>query len=715
MEAVFLTLLNRSISAGWLVLAVVILRFLLKKAPKWAACLLWAVVAVRLLCPFSLKSPLSLIPSPETLSPYTMQFSQNPELDSGIPALDCVLNPTFQKAFTPSPYASVNPLHIWIFFCSVLWAAGVVILLLCACVSFLGIRRKVRESIPFRDHIRLCDAVSSPFILGIIRPRIYLPADMDEEALEPVLAHEQAHLKRLDHWWKPLACLLLTVYWFHPLMWAACILFCRDIELACDEKVIREMNLEEKKAYSHALVSCSRQQKRIVACPLAFGEIGVKQRINRILRYQKPAAWLLIFAAAACLATAVCFLTDPEDDVFSIRIVIPAGSEQEFHYSEQEISPAGKSITLSCGDGLGDTEILLEPTEEKGTTHGPAYLTPGMPVKMEMASERDAWFRIGVAVSNPTEEPLTVSVEIKGVQVRIAGHDAGPLPEAAGLAAGGQEPDHHSPGAVADPSGADTDAGSAQTEETAAAFALEQAVRTAVLEHNASSRTDCDLVCCDFVLLGTENRTAASNAAVTVYGWALYQEYNLSETGIEDTGGSHLPVALTFEINENEYHLKDYWEPKEGSYFVPDIRSRFPAELAADGIDSQKFILPQIQNCYRQAVEYGGLDADAIINRLLDAICEPSSSSVPRDYIDAHRLEYRELTFYGGCTLQYCFRRFRQGGETGLEGRIMALVCEELLQTKGKLPADAETSETGQFWYDTLYAHAPNLVEPYLP
>ncbi len=294
MEIIFLKLLNRSIAAGWLILAVLVLRFLFRKAPGWFFCALWGIVALRLLCPFSPVSPLSLLPSGETLSPYTVQFSTEPEIQSGVPVLDHTLNPIIQDTFAPSPGASVNPLYVWTFFAAVLWGIGAFCLLAHGLAALIRIRSRIRESVPFRDNLRLCDSINAPFILGILRPRIYLPADTDQAQLPYILAHEQAHLKRLDHWWKPLAYLLLSVYWFHPLIWVAYHLFCRDLELACDEKVIRDLSLEEKKAYSHALVSCSLQQRLVLTCPLAFGEISVKKRVNRILHYQKPALWLLV-------------------------------------------------------------------------------------------------------------------------------------------------------------------------------------------------------------------------------------------------------------------------------------------------------------------------------------------------------------------------------------------------------------------------------------
>ena len=250
--------------------------------------------------------------------------------------------------------------------------------------------------------------------------------------------------------------------------------------------------------------------------------------------------------------------------------------------------------------------------------------------------------------------------------------------------------------------------------------AIDEAIRKAILEKNASSYgAEYDLACCDFFPLETEvpgltAENMGSNIA-SYYGWALYQEYRISDKGIENVGGSHIPVVLTFEEKNGDYELKEYWEPGEGSYFVSDIRRKFPAEIAEDAIDSQKFGMQQIQSCYRQAVEFSGLDTDRVIGDLLETICsEPGTSSNPQDYVEAHFIEYRELLFYGEYTLRYCLNRFWQGNETGLEGKIMALVCEELMQTKGTIPADAGTAETGQLWYDALYAHGSNRVEPYL-
>lgn len=313
MENVFLKLLNMSITAGWLILAVIVLRFLLRKAPKWISCLLWALVAIRLLCPVSFESIFSVVPSSETIHHDTV-ISAKPEIDSGVALVDNVVNPVISEAFAPKPGDSANPLQIWIFVAGIVWIVGVCVMLAYAAVSYLRLRYQVRLAVRFREGVYISEFVSSPFILGVIRPRIYLPSGMETVMLESVIAHEQAHLKRGDYFWKPFGYVLLAVYWFQPLCWIAYSLLCKDIELACDEKVIKDYDSHQKKVYSEALLACSLNRRTITACPLAFGEVGVKERIKSVLHYKKPAFWIIVSAFIVCVVVAVCFLTDPVKD-----------------------------------------------------------------------------------------------------------------------------------------------------------------------------------------------------------------------------------------------------------------------------------------------------------------------------------------------------------------------------------------------------------------
>ena len=321
MAAVFLKLLNLSISASWLVLAVLVLRLVSKRSPKWMNVLLWGIVALRLVLPFSIESALSLIPSAETVSPAAVQFDPAPTITSGVSVIDNAVNPSLSEHFSAVPTASVNPLYVWTEIAGWVWLIGLGAMLLYALVSYLRLRRRVSVSLPIQDHIYLCDAISSPFILGVVKPRIYLPSGLDEVQRQNVLAHEQAHLARRDHWWKPLGFALLAVYWFNPVLWLAYTLLCRDIELACDERVIRTMDESAVKTYSTVLLACSMPRKAVITCPLAFGEVGVKERVKNALRYKKPAFWVVAASVAVCVVVAVCFLTNPPTDTDAAGLI----------------------------------------------------------------------------------------------------------------------------------------------------------------------------------------------------------------------------------------------------------------------------------------------------------------------------------------------------------------------------------------------------------
>ena len=417
MNELFLKIINMSISASWLVLAVLILRFVLKKAPKWINVLLWGIVAIRLICPFSFESTLSLIPSAETI-PLNIGMDTTPTINSGISAINNAVNPIISQSNTPMAGASVNLLQITIGIYEYIWIFGMIALALYTAISYWRLRRKVDTAVRYKDNIFQSENVSFPFVFGIIKPRIYLPFKMNGQYLEYVVAHEQAHICRKDHWWKPLGFLLLMIHWFNPLMWLAYVLLCRDIELACDEKVIKELGNEQRGDYTQALVACSVNRRMIAACPLAFGEVSVKERVKSVMNYKKPAFWVIIISVIVCVGVAVCFLTNPKQDSYTLRIVVPAGSQEKFVYTDEEVSTIRNSIKIWSGDGLGDTEVILSPVNKTTETRYTAtYLTHGMPVEFD--AEKDTWFKIGVNMQNSTNEDIIVYVEVENVEVRI--------------------------------------------------------------------------------------------------------------------------------------------------------------------------------------------------------------------------------------------------------------------------------------------------------
>ena len=389
MSGIFLKLLNLSISASWLVLVVLALRLVLKRAPKWVNVLLWGMVALRLMLPFSIESALSLIPSAETLSPEVVRFDPAPTITSGVEFIDNAVNPSLSESFAAAPLASVNPLYVWTYLAGWVWLIGLAAMLAYALVSYLRLRRRVRASIPLRENIYVCDEVPSPFILGIVHPRIYLPSALDEAQRGNVLSHERAHLARRDHWWKPLGFALLAVYWFNPLLWLAYTLLCRDIELACDERVLCGMDAGQIKDYSSALLACSVPRRMIAACPLAFGEVGVGARVKNALCYKKPAFWVVAVSVAVCVVVAVCFLTNPEratmkwakelrvEDVARIELTtMPQTPDKQYKdFDAEEFAEVVALINRSGGryvrsmEPLAGSSIELYVTTTDGVRH----------------------------------------------------------------------------------------------------------------------------------------------------------------------------------------------------------------------------------------------------------------------------------------------------------------------------------------------------------
>ena len=409
MSAVFLKILNMSIAAGWLILAVLPARLLLKKAPRWSACLLWGLVGLRLLFPFSLKSVFSLLPSSQTIPP-DIALSPHPSINSGLSAVNEAINPVLERSFTPAPVASMNPFQFWVPVVTALWLIGVAGMLLYAGISFWKLKRTVSASVPLRDRVLACDEIQTPFLLGVFRPIICVPSSMQGEALDYVLNHEYAHLARRDHWWKSLGFVLLAVHWFNPLCWLAFVLLCRDIEVACDERVIRSLDRDAVAGYSQTLLDCSLPRKRIIVCPLAFGETGVKQRVRAVLRYKKPAFWITLLAMLVCAALAVCLLTDPAANELEENLL--RGTIRESAAAKLEL-PDGASVfvdsEIALLRGFADLrlrEVPLEPGDREEDWRYRITFNPSERVKGAeeiVVSFHDSYVQIGSEYWLPEE------------------------------------------------------------------------------------------------------------------------------------------------------------------------------------------------------------------------------------------------------------------------------------------------------------------------
>ena len=449
MEKFFLNIINSSITASWLVLALLLLRPFLKKAPKALSVALWGFVGLRVLFPVSIESVFSLIPSAQTV-PQEILTSHSPVIHSGISFVNSAINPVISQALAPtqtaSPVVTLTRIGLWV------WLGGLCLMLVYSAVSYALLRRQVRIHLPLQKQVYVCDSISNPFILGIFRPRIYLPSHLSSQQVSFVLAHEFAHLQRKDHWWKPLGFLLLSIHWFNPLMWVAYILLCRDIELACDEKVIRSMETAEKKGYSEALVACSLQRHLVFACPLAFGEVAVKDRIKSVFHYKKPALWIILAAVLISIALCVGFLTDP----------VSAGKVDselsDFLYAQvhQHNMPKGENIYFAA----------------------------------------------------------------------------------------------------------------------------------------------------DIEILGSEKQ----KDEITVYMWVLYSQYQYT-THLEDTGGGHIITAITAKKTDEGYKLTEYWEPRDGSFYVKDIKAKVPLRFRQDALDGQRFIQKQQERLDAKAAQFTSLQA----------------------------------------------------------------------------------------------------------
>lgn len=465
MTELFLSFVNRSITAGWMILPVLCLRWCLRNfRSKDLICILWGLVGLRLALPFSLPTPFSLVPSAQTI-PTDIMYASSPAIDTGLSTLNQAVNPMLSASFSPDPAASANPLQIWLARAALIWVIGIALFALYALISLLRLRHRLTEAVPVGENVWVCDHIASPFLLGLIHPRIYLPSSLDPQTAASVIAHEHAHLMRRDPIWKAVGFVLLALYWFHPLVWVAYVLFCRDMELACDARATRDFSPAEHKTYAEALLACSLPHAVRSFCPLAFGEIGVKSRIRALLQGKKPSHFLVVVTIFIIAILAVCFLTDP----------VP---------------------------------------------------------------------------SDPSES------------------------------------------------------------STSALALTDDVISDAILTHYNAHSTE-DLLCTEshIPLLTTYRQNDDGSLKVTAYLMVLYLELVRDGDWFREQSGSHIPTALTFHVQpDGSCTLTEYWEPDDGSLYAPEVRSRFPEDIAERALDTQRYIDEQMKACYDQAIAYWGLE-----------------------------------------------------------------------------------------------------------
>lgn len=349
----FLTLVNRGLSAGWLVLAVIVARFLLKKAPRWAVCALWGLVALRLLCPFSPESPLSLIPDAQPVSPEAV-WNTVPAVEMTPDATEAPVSPVLEAVLPDGLPVSPTPAQEIVAAASILWCAGLAGMALYTLVSYRRLSRRVKGAVRIDGNLYQGAAIPTPFVLGVLRPRIYLPNTLSREDMPYVIAHERAHIRRRDPLWKALGFGLLCIYWFQPLLWLGYALFCRDMELACDEKVASALSPSHRANYSQALLNCSAGRRFLAACPVAFGEVGVKERVKRVLSFRRPTLRAVLAAVLICAVIAVCFLTNP------VTPEPPKVTVAQMSITAENVTPTGMTLTYHPDNAFQDVDAVTD-------------------------------------------------------------------------------------------------------------------------------------------------------------------------------------------------------------------------------------------------------------------------------------------------------------------------------------------------------------------
>ncbi len=539
MDSFFLDFLSMSLNAGYIILAIFFIRLIFSKIPKKYICFLWGLAGIRLIFPFSIESAMSIVPSGKPVNYTKLDSGYLVSVDFGIKTVDDVINYTVTNA---NEYAhSYTGSSDWIIDVFIgIWFAGVIAFLLYGIITYIKVKRNVSTAILLENNIYQCETVKSPFILGLIKPKIYIPFRIDEETKNYVLAHENAHIKHLDHIVKPLAFLVLAIHWFNPLVWLAYILLCRDIEKACDEKVIAEMEGEERKSYATALLNCAVNGRKITICPLAFGEVSVKNRIKGVVNYKKPAFRIIIIAVIACIAIAVCFMTNPKEPEHfydsGYRINVTVESDGKITETKTVIaSHNGIGARLSNGTKFEIEEVNLQTGEF-------TLKLSGTPLYAEVMDE----------LKGPTDSIILLDNDAVGITQKSEN---------------GKE---------------------SFTFKIIRGESMDNAVARAIEEYKKQYYPEADFIVSDSEFLDAEilKKDKDGNIKkIIVYTMSAYSTFGLREDGIENESGGSTACALTFEIDENcNYVLVDYWRADDGSTHAKSIYDKFPLNAARNAL-----------------------------------------------------------------------------------------------------------------------------------
>ena len=613
-------ILNMSLTASVISVTVIILRLLLKRAPKVYSYMLWLVVLFRLLCPITINTPLSVLglfdpPIVETTDsvsqvayiPNNIVHTENPEVTLPVPVLDNAINNALPQG---AEQLVADPLEAPVSIATYIWLAGIVAMIGVSMISYVKLRKSLVGAVRVRGNIYVADYITTPFVLGIFRPRIYLLSSLSEQEQEYILKHEQYHIRRGDHIFKLLAYVALCIHWLFRLE-RTDILSCNAISEDCNA-------------------------------------------------YIEPTYYL---------------------------------NSDEVKYDELYPNPINHSGKLVFTvDGGTDTNVLAVNEEYH------KYTSDGVIVEKETYElERNAQgkFELEVAVRGDHRDEAIYFIYVYGKSGFYAMKIDFQTSESAL--------------AIEVPGTMEIDNMVDKTDS------LDTAILNAIIEHTASDYPDGAYHCASFVEFHSEELCGVpiadgniSKELIMVYGMALEQSFSYSEGKLNQVGGSHMPVVITFEVADNTYTVTDFWVPRDGSYYVSDIRDKFPDEIEEDALDTQKYVVAQIQECYSRAVQYYQVDTEAVIEELFDKMeASPATASNPADYIDAHSLEYRELMYYGQYSLNYIFHKFMEGEQKGLRGQLMKILLDDLApEAKLRLYA-----ETGQEYFDEWAKGAVEVLE----
>ena len=742
----FLSAVNLSITACWLILAVLVLRMVMKKAPKWIHCCLWGLVGLRLIFPFSIESMFSLVPSAETFEPEKIH-SIGLEVHTGFEALNVNINEYLGEHYIEGVTVPAGLKFDVTSVLAIVWLIGIAGMLGYVRYSYAKLKRDMRTATPLcmeefakadstenasdiSNHdrrrrkssinIRQSENVGSPFVLGIFKPTIYLPYHISAEDMEYVIAHENAHIRRRDHWIKPLGFLVLSVYWFNPLLWVAYVLLCKDIELACDEKVIRALGMERRQDYSLALLNCSINRHRIAACPVAFGEVSVKERVKSVMNYKRPTFWIVLIGIIVCVVAAVCFLTNPRKE--SIE---PFGHS----YRVVETTYGDPRFSFSYEPGY-NTPYYTFTSDYTMETKGIYSTTKWQPVdgKLEekklTAANFDAYFMglyWSLAENLRKENSKTWYIDVpddilsKNKFYYLMLQNNGDVYLAVG--SGWKEKISY-----------DEIVYNSyirwvfKLERTERVYAVVETVADYVRKDSLSTKWyedgkfDYDYDSLPSAQVNQEGIIVldADIEDDTLIVSEEYYEYTEAGTNIvKSTYDLTADEDDMFRLSVNrrndvadEYAIY-YVETKTGLYV---FKVEFPLEWSS---------VPLVQEV-NASVESEKVSVEQDIEQLLAKMCQIDSdvskvfaSSSPADYIERFREEYEKLYNYGEDTLRYCFEQFLEGNQTDLRGQIMAQLCEDLMLQKGEAFLLDYEPANGQEWFDAFKASAENLATQY--